>query len=242
MIIGIAGKIGSGKDTVGNIIKSLLNNKIEIEVENSFKIKKFSDVLKDIVCLLINCTREQLEDHKFKNKELKEDWHYIKKWNPDDNKVFDLIPIKMFNFNNFEEHKNYMWELIKLTPRKLLQLIGTECGRNIIHPNIWINTLMCEYKHFKTTETTTNILNSKQYELPNWIITDVRFPNEVEAIKNKGGIIIRVNREVYSNDKEHFSELSLDNYKDFNYIIDNNGTKKDLVEKVSKILIKENIM
>ena len=29
---------------------------------------------------------------------------------------------------------------------------------------------------------------------PNWIITDVRFPNEADAIKGRGGIIIRVNR------------------------------------------------
>ena len=35
------------------------------EVTNS-EIKKFADKLKDIVCLLIGCTREQLEDQEFK--------------------------------------------------------------------------------------------------------------------------------------------------------------------------------
>ena len=36
-----------------------------------------------------------------------------------------------------------------LTPRKILQLLGTECGREIIHPNIWVNALFTDYKKAK---------------------------------------------------------------------------------------------
>ena len=39
---------------------------------NHFKIKKFADKLKDIVCLLIGCTREQLEDESIKSLSLQE--------------------------------------------------------------------------------------------------------------------------------------------------------------------------
>lgn len=92
MIIGINGKIGSGKDTVGKIIQFITYNKhrelkgfdtmsfsdfcIDYNLHNrsNWKIKKFADKLKDIVCLLIGCTREQLEDHEFKEKELGEEW------------------------------------------------------------------------------------------------------------------------------------------------------------------------
>jgi hypothetical protein len=45
---------GSGKDTVASIIQELTNNK--------FKVVKFADKLKDFVCEIINCTRENLED------------------------------------------------------------------------------------------------------------------------------------------------------------------------------------
>ena len=87
MLIGISGKIGSGKDTVGKIIQYLIAKQYaldkdieETEIQpfhlyddkarekfGKFEIKKFADKLKDIVCLLIDCTREQLEDEVFKN-------------------------------------------------------------------------------------------------------------------------------------------------------------------------------
>ena len=53
-IIGISGKKTVGKNTIAKIINQLTNNKYEE--------KCFADKLKDIVCLLIGCTREQLED------------------------------------------------------------------------------------------------------------------------------------------------------------------------------------
>lgn len=203
MIIGISGKIGSGKDTVGNIIKGFTRNpSIPIEqvlrlgettgyypyegYEDIWKIKKFADKLKDIVCLLISCTREQLEDIEFKNTKLGEEWWYYKygKLLQAYNQDTDTFPYESAT-------------LIKLTPRLLLQLLGTECGRNIIHPNIWINSLMSEYKTVAPLEIVDNNgdRSGKFPSYPNWIITDMRFTNELEAVKNRGGISIRVNRE-----------------------------------------------
>lgn len=93
MIIGISGKINSGKDTVAAIIQYLIwKNKVEkgekTNLHYTFKdftnskfggntlsnweIKKFADKLKDIVCLLIGCTREQLEDRGIKSLSLQE--------------------------------------------------------------------------------------------------------------------------------------------------------------------------
>lgn len=63
MIIAIHGKAGSGKDTVGKMIQ---------QYEKSFEIRKFADKLKDIVCIILNCGREKLEDRAFK--ESKIDW------------------------------------------------------------------------------------------------------------------------------------------------------------------------
>ena len=102
----------------------------------------------------------------------------------------------------YEEERSINWQTAYkriLTPRLLLQLLGTECGRNIIHPNIWVNSLISEYK---------SINNRGQkpkddiFTFPNWIITDMRFPNELEAIKNRGGISIRVFRNIDDIDKD----------------------------------------
>jgi hypothetical protein len=91
---------------------------------------------------------------------------------------------------------------------------------------------------------------------PNWIITDMRFPNEMDAIKERGGITIRVvspfirfsdgsyrakSKMMGDFDNEHPSETALDNAK-FDYEIINDGTIEDLIEKVREILTKEKII
>ena len=64
MIIAISGKKQSGKNAIAKIINQLTNNKYEE--------KCFADKLKDIICMLINCTREQLEDESIKSLSLQE--------------------------------------------------------------------------------------------------------------------------------------------------------------------------
>ena len=287
MIIAINGKIGSGKDTVGSIIQYLTLNNLKKYPNYTFedyitdtttntanstdwKIKKFADKLKDIVCILINCTREQLEDQEFKNKELGEEWWYYKvNWYSKDIYKEKLISYLNTDDEIYEDEKE---QLIKPTPRKLLQLLGTECGRNIIHPNIWVNSLFSEYQMSNLVK---NKIRRKglsiNYEIlknsyPNWIITDMRFPNELKAIEDKGGITIRITRPIKVTDldgniyfldyedylkkakfdgwsvvEQHPSETALDN-AEFDYTIDNNGTIEELIQKVKNILIKENIL
>jgi len=65
-----------------------------------------------------------------------------------------------------------------LTPRLMLQLWGTEVCRTGFHDDIWIASL--ENKMRKTTD--------------NIVISDVRFPNEIKAIHNAGGIVVRIKR------------------------------------------------
>jgi hypothetical protein len=65
-----------------------------------------------------------------------------------------------------------------LTPRWILQYWGTEVCRKGFHDDIWIASL--ENKMRKTGD--------------NIVISDVRFPNEIKAIHNAGGLVIRVQR------------------------------------------------
>ena len=65
-----------------------------------------------------------------------------------------------------------------LTPRWILQYWGTEVCRQGFHDDIWIASV--ENKMRKTTD--------------NIVISDVRFPNEIRAIHNAGGIVIWVQR------------------------------------------------
>ena len=264
MLIGISGKMGSGKNLVCTIIQGLTAAK-KHNIENpSFEwIKKyyinsiweqkaFAGKLKQTASLLTGIPVEKFEDQDFKNKELGEEWWYYK------GKNGSLIP-----FNG--DSKRSSEDLIKLTPRLLLQLLGTECGRQIIHPNVWVNALMSEYKTKSTLVSEVNYLGDSRCGIckkptkdisyflcdehveksknnfPNWIITDMRFPNEMEAVKKKDGITIRVNRNLEESKDQHESETELDN-AEFDYVIDNNGTIEELIEKVKEILIKEKLI
>jgi hypothetical protein len=184
MIISISAKKQHGKDTVASIVQELTNNK--------FKIVKFADKLKDFVCDLINCRRNDLEDEDFKNTPLGEEWDFLD------------------NNGNLQ----------KMTPRLLLQKIGTDGLRNHVHQNIWVNATLASY-----------------CEKCNWIITDLRFPNEAIGVKKLNGITIRVNRPSFISTDTHESETSLDGYKEFDYVIENDSDLESLKEKVKNILI-----
>lgn len=114
-----------------------------------------------------------------------------------------------------------------LTGRDILQKIG-ESFRKEISPDIWVNSLFSKYDklnyrtHFEDTIK------------PNLIITDVRMPNEAQAIKDRGGILIRVDRETRYKDN-HISETALDDYDRWDYVIDNNGTLEELIDKVKEL-------
>ena len=78
----------------------------------------------------------------------------------------------------------------------------------------------------------------------NVIVPDIRVVHEVEIFKNEGAFLLRVEatREARSlrgkiTNENDPTEISLDNYNGWNYVIDNSGDMKSLVEK-SKPLIK----
>jgi len=226
MIIGISGRKNSGKDLVGRIIQYLtspeyghdftleeyLEDDCYLYSGNNWKNVKFADKLKDIVCILTGCTRKQLEDEDFKNFKLPKSWN-------------DSHGINTY--------------------RELLQVLGTDCGRKMIHPNIWVNSTMAEYNPIIKLNTQDPIAPPSLAEekvYPNWIITDVRFPNELKAISDKKGIVIRLMRESDVEGNLHESETALDN-AEFDYIIDNRDlTINQLIEEVKAILVKENII
>lgn len=112
-----------------------------------------------------------------------------------------------------------------LTVRKLLQDIGAY-GRKY-NQNIWIDNIISETKKYDNGR---NIYNS-------WalIVSDVRFINEFDALKENGFKIIRIKRDVETlNDVSEKEQDLIPDFK-FDYIIDNNGTKQDLTEKLYQI-------
>lgn len=133
-----------------------------------------------------------------------------------------------------------------MTPRLLLQLLGTECGREIIHPDIWVNALFADYKEIatkgKSYSSSMFNIETNTIEYPKWLIPDVRFPNEVTRIDAYKGFAIRVIRDTVTPAVQHESETALDNYNNFKYTLNNDGSLEDLLSKVKDILQLEGII
>ena len=265
MIISISGKAGSGKDTVGSIIQDLTRKRtkgvsgltkqeVTFIGDTDWQIKKYSDKLKDMVCILIGCTREELEDQEFKVTPLGKEWQgYRVSWHCPGNEFEDMIfsteedAVKWLNQEGAETdieqaYKDRCLFEIKLTPRDILQSLGTDFGRDMLHPNGWVNALFADYKFtdlaiskYRSAGFSSQSLHGDPY--PNWIITDSRFPNDVKRTHEMGGILIRVNRaECEGRANEHVSETALDDFNEWDYVIENNGTIEELIGQVRTIL------
>ena len=240
MIIGINGYAGSGKDTVGTIIqylqadtniplKGVLNKTPHhiwwLEDRSGWEIKKWAGKLKDIASLLTGIPVESFEDQEFKTTLLGPEWGTVTS-NP-----LNAIPVfSDIQFNHL------------ISVREFLQKLGTDAIRDGLHTNAWVNALMSDYKKDLSecgTSKKGTVVKCSKY--PNWIITDTRFPNEAEAIKKAGGIVIRVDRPGVKPINDHPSETGLDDWK-FDYKIANVSDIKALSLSVQMILEKENIL
>ena len=227
-------------------VRAYVLNRVRIYVSH-WQVKKFASTLKEIVSILTGFKVEDLEKEEIKNSTL---FFFYKLLNKKANnfEIFasmeDLVErlnhlrtVYLNTYSAEEVNDLFVQETISVTPRLLLQTIGTDIVR-AINPNIWINSL---FQYYTISDLALAKMRRKGFTpissflaLPNWIITDVRFPNEVKAIKEKDGIIIRINRETdyISN---HSSEIALDDYEDFDYVIENDTTIAELKEKVKSI-------
>lgn len=113
-------------------------------------------------------------------------------------------------------------------PRELLQQLGIELIKNKINDKLFINRILEDIEIF-----------SYFYDII--VISDARLVEEIEILKNNypNSISIRVIRNNYDNklttdQKKHITEIDLDKYTNFDYIINNNNNKLD--DKVNKIL------
>ena len=134
--------------------------------------------------------------------------------------IYKLNPICSERGRVAEVVDEYGWDIAKSTPevRRLLQVFGTEVGREMFGSNFWIDQA---FKHIE--------------EPGRFVFADVRFPNEADAIKARGGTVIRINRHNLSAVNGHKSEHALDNYM-FNHVIYNDGTLDDLANNVFELM------
>jgi len=108
-----------------------------------------------------------------------------------------------------------------MTAREVMQYVGTEVFRKMYH-NVW-------------SDATIRRIEIEQPLVA--LITDCRFPNEVEAIQKAGGKVMRLTRDIYEGQDQHPSETALDkdefDWSKFDWVIDNH--KMNLLEQMNAI-------
>lgn len=112
---------------------------------------------------------------------------------------------------NTQEGKKTTINWIGKTVRELLQGIGQGL-RDAIDFDLWVKILFANTKGWS-----------------NYIIADVRYPNEIKAIKERNGILLRIDRKG-AGAGNHSSETALDDYKEWDVHIENNNSIEDLFE------------
>lgn len=200
MIVGVSGKIGSGKNEVADMISYLH---------------------------FINPdgTYEEFEKQQWlRNKYL-------------EHKAYDQADLKLPGIHSFacnlkkcaaactgidyhdlekRSQKSTIIPWLDISFRKLLQSLG-EAVRCQINENFWVLSMLADYQ-----------------DSDFWIVSDVRYKNEADELLSRGALLIRINRTTDSSDV-HQSEVDLDSYDKFSYIIENDGSLEDLYNKVKEI-------
>lgn len=115
------------------------------------------------------------------------------------------------------------WAEVKEYPevRRLMQILGTEVGRNLFDPDIWVK--LAGNKLASTLS------------VGDTVVTDVRFSNEARLIKRHGGILVRINRPEFGPVNEHVSDRASENWT-YDHQIANDSDVVTLHAKVRELL------
>lgn len=224
VIVCMSGKAGSGKDTVADYLVE----------KYGFKRMAFADPLRDIVQLVFALDYNSVWDRKLRELPLKHLPNYttneVVKWYVDEGfKDFpnisdeDLQVLKQsygWIGKDIEELHNddRYWSV-----RKLLQFIGTEMFRNLINRDTWV-------------------MNFVQRLEPgvNYVLTDVRFPNEMDWVKTKFGgkvVFTEVVRPGCDGKGVGIENHESERYKlPADIVFQNDGTLEELYKKIENFM------
>lgn len=241
-IIGLYGEAGAGKDAVANFL-------LERAHLDEYKTGRFSFAapVYALAAVILSTTPEKLARRRFKevpqwflitNTSLEAARDLFNKYGLDRYEEFsDVWPI-------FEEKyiRSYerTWEedslnpesdrSVYISPRRMLQLVGTEFGREMLNENVWLTTLL-------------NEINKVAPDVA--VVTDVRFPNELSFIAESNdedvdSYVLEIQRPHNPDrtESKHKSEQRLDSTK-IKEVILNDGSLEELQSKVIAFCDKE---
>lgn len=208
LIIGLSGRKGSGKDTAcGQLVLMLWQEQMEMM---GWSILSFAQPIKEFAINVMGLTREQV-------------WGTDKQKNTLTPYQWENLPgsIQGIRLTDVELQDKQYWEKRygQMTAREVMQVFGTDIMR------AWHNSIWAECGIRRALESASSLV----------LFSDVRFPNECEAIRNTGGKVIRLLRSPFMD--SHKSENALDDYTDWDHIVPDGLTIAEQGENLKPIVI-----
>ncbi len=213
MIIGFAGKAASGKTTAARQMATLLQGDVQI-------IPMASLLREEVAEFLTQVGSSQYVPLVYGCQEDKIRTFYI-----DRIKAGEECP-KWDHF--ISEHKDIqdLDKMTAVTVRRILQWWGTEYRREQ-DADYW-------------TKAWASKVEENDLETTHILVDDIRFMNELDALKNEGGLIVKIERPGFNGAGNHASETSLDDYSGWDEVINNNGTLQQFLDKITELSKKFN--
>ncbi|RKR79189.1 deoxynucleotide monophosphate kinase family protein [Marinobacter nauticus] len=115
-----------------------------------------------------------------------------------------------------------------VSPRRLMQTLGTEWGREMIRPDLWV--MLAQRQWDQIRQPTADTFNGGM------IVPDIRFEEEAAFIRRNGGLVIHMFRDDLQLVEAHKSESGVC-FMDGDWLIENNGTIDDLYNELSREFI-----
>lgn len=223
MIIVLCGVRGSGKDTIGDILRD----------RHDFKKEAFANPMKEMVKHAFPAFTDEDLYGPSKNRENQYEQYPLTgcpwcsggiiydKYDNRDGAVDTLMP-KYDDHRRCSLEPDHDWLPKFLSPRIALQSLGTQWGRQLYN-NVWIDAAFERIARADYEARRKVGLEYKPDYVTSWVITDGRFLNEVRRSKELGGITVKLTRGLKDSKDTHPSEAEFRTIPDheFSVILDN---------------------
>jgi len=211
LLIGLSGKLGTGKDSavdcIREIVKPLNLPVIRVSMADPLK-EEVAEFLSSKECIYMSSFLIENGWYPYDCDELLDDYD-------SDTSYSDYT---------YEEYLERFHDPIKKVQyRRLLQWWGTNLRRKQ-QEDYWVlknKAVIEQYKGKKCI----------------FCIADIRFPDEAELVMEYNGVLIRIERPGPPMENEHISETAMDGYRYFNHTVYNAGTIEELREELDNLLV-----
>lgn len=139
--------------------------------------------------------------------------------------LMHILNLSPCDFEGDQKEQPLPW--LGRSPRQLMQSLGTEWGRNSVHPELWLLLAAQNLDLLARTHDTAR----------GFVVSDLRFNNEADFIRKRGGVVVHMDRLAATPVNRHSSEDGIWSAPG-DFWLPNDGTYDELFANVDRVVDK----